>query len=440
MKNKALNLLGIVLSLALTSCANSLTPSSTNSQVDRPYEDSQVDRPPSTSSTTSSTQTSETPADPNDPYASEAKAKSISELIALGKNSDTKNLYKITGVVQYISSPNYGNFDIIDSTGDIFVYGCTASYSSIKKSGTTYSFTNDKTFKSANVKQGDTVTLIGLYSYFTYSSGSYGYPEFMGYISSINGRSTYTLEAGTYDKSLETYSGSYYSSITATSGKTLGTQLHDLMDTTHKNYVSYNSLYSHWQSTGETNGSNYKCLYSGSYYSKSSVNREHVWPQSCSNALWGQSYGGSDILHLRPAKSNYNSARSNAPFGEILGDNVSPRSISYSGGGASRYATKVFEPADSVKGDIARIIMYVYVHYSTDFGGNTKSYYGDLSLGEVLAPYYDDQCFKLLRKWNAQDPVSEQEKTMNNYAESAQGNRNPFIDHPSYADMIFGNM
>ncbi len=36
------------------------------------------------------------------------------------------------------------------------------------------------------------------------------------------------------------------------------------------------------------------------------------------------------------------------------------------------------------------------------------------------------------------DPVSEQEKTMNDYAESYQGNRNPFIDHPTYADKIWG--
>ena len=437
MKTKYLNLLGIAASLALTSCVATATP--TDSQIDKPYEpntsDTQVDVPYD-----SSTNQGGTSADANDPYANVATAKSIRELINLGKVSDTTHLYKITGVVQYISSPNYGNFDIVDSTGDIFVYGCTAKYSTISKSGSTYSFNNDKSFKNTGVKQGDTVTLIGIYKYFTYSSGSYGYPEFMGYVYEINSRGNYKLEASTYNESLETYSGNYYSDITATSGKELGKQLHNLMDTTHKNYNSYDSLYTHWQSTGEYSGSQYTCIYSGNKYSKSSINREHVWPQSHSNGLWGQTYGGADILHLRPAYKNYNSARSNAPFGEILGTNVAPRSISYAGGGASRYATKVFEPADSIKGDIARIIMYVYVHYSTDFAGNSKSYYGDLSLGDVLAPYYDDQCYNLLRKWNALDPVSEQEKKMNDYVYSTQGNRNPFIDRPSYADKLFGTL
>lgn len=437
MKTKTIKLLALSLSLTLTSCASLFNPflpdigDLSSSQTSQTSQSSSSSSKPSTSS-------SSYKVDESDPYVSVAKERNISELVALGNKKDTTNLYKITGVVQYISSPNYGNFDIIDETGDIFVYGCTATYSSIKKSGSTYSYTNNKSFKTSGVKQGDTVTLIGMYTYYTYSGSDYGYPEFMGYVYSIDEKTDYTLEASTYDKSLEDYSGNYYSSIGDVKGKELGKQLHNLMDTTHTNYTSYSSLYNHWKNTGEASGNSYKCIYSGKM--TSSANREHVWPQSHSNGLWGQSYGGADILHLRPAVSSYNSARSNAPFGEILGDNVKPRSISYSGGGASRYATKVFEPADAVKGDIARIIMYVYVHYSTDFGGNTKSYYADLSLGDVLAPYYDDQCFKLLRKWNALDPVSEQEKTLNNYVQTVQGNRNPFIDHPSYADLIFGNM
>ena len=315
------------------------------------------------------------------------------------------------------------------------MYGCSSTSNCITKSGSTYTFTNKANFSSAGVKQGDKVELIGMYLYYTYPNSDYGYGEFQGFVRKVVEKGDYKLEGKNYTDP-ESYSGNYYSSITATKGNDLADQLHDLMASTHTKWTTYSGLYNAYANTGEKSSGKYKCFYSGNYYS--SVNREHVWPQSLSEGLWGEDHGGSDLLHVRPAYATYNSERSNSPFGEIVGENIKPKTINYSGGGQCRYATKVFEPADPVKGDVARIIMYVFLHYSTDYGTTQKSWYADLSLGKVLAPYYDDKCFLLLRKWNAMDPVSEQEKTMNDYAQTAQGNRNPFIDHPTYADKIWG--
>ena len=370
----------------------------------------------------------------NSEWDEEAQTVSISTLLNKGKTTDTTHLYRITGVVQYISSTKYGNFDIIDSTGSIYVYGCSSTSNCITKSGSKFTFTNKSNFSSAGVKQSDTVELIGMYTWYALSD-SYGYGEFQGFVRKINQKGNYKLEGQNYTTA-ESYSGSYYNSITATGGNNLADQLHDLMASTHTSWTTYSGLYSAYSHTGEKSSGQYKCFYSGNYYSN--VNREHVWPQSMSENLWGEEHGGADLLHVRPANATYNSQRSNSPFGEIVGDNVKPKTISYNGGGQCRYATKVFEPADAIKGDVARIIMYVYLHYSTDYGTTQKSWYADLNLGKVLAPYYDSECFKLLRKWNAMDPVSAQEKTMNDYAQTAQGNRNPFIDHPTYADKIWG--
>ena len=44
----------------------------------------------------------------------------------------------------------------------------------------------------------------------------------------------------------------------------------------------------------------------------------------------------------------------------------------------------------------------------------------------------------LLLKWHREDPVSAWEIQRNNLVEDKQGNRNPFIDHPSYVDLIWG--
>ena len=61
-------------------------------------------------------------------------------------------LYKLTGVVKNIANTTYGNFDLVDATGKVYVYGLTSA-------GTTGS--NDKSFASLGLKEGDVVTIIG---------------------------------------------------------------------------------------------------------------------------------------------------------------------------------------------------------------------------------------------------------------------------------------
>lgn len=48
------------------------------------------------------------------------------------------------------------------------------------------------------------------------------------------------------------------------------------------------------------------------------------------------------------------------------------------------------------------------------------------------------QSKELLLKWNAQDPVDEYEIHRNEAVYKIQGNRNPFIDHPETATLIWG--
>ena len=48
------------------------------------------------------------------------------------------------------------------------------------------------------------------------------------------------------------------------------------------------------------------------------------------------------------------------------------------------------------------------------------------------------EAFQLLIKWHNEDPVDQIEINRNNAVYDIQGNRNPFIDHPSFADYIWG--
>ena len=59
--------------------------------------------------------------------------------------------YKLTGVVENLTSTEYGNFNLNDQTGTVYVFGLTA----------TKQEENDKSFAQLGIKAGDTVTLIG---------------------------------------------------------------------------------------------------------------------------------------------------------------------------------------------------------------------------------------------------------------------------------------
>ena len=355
-----------------------------------------------------------------------------------GKNSNTTKLYRITGIAQWPKNTNYGNFDLVDDTGYIYVYGCSKNKSTIKQSGSTYSYSNDKTYSSMNIKAGDEVTMEGLFVWYKVSN-SYGYGEFQGYVTTIKRNNASNIQGKNYTNDEPTNtdgSTSYYSSIESTdSGSSLLTKLHNLMDTTHQTYTSYSSLDNYFKTSDKHSSGNVKCFYSGENTTK--FNKEHVWPQSLSNDLFGEDYAGADLHHIRPTISTYNSIRSNAMFAPVYGTKSVMKYVNYQGGGASYCTGNVFEPADSIKGDVARIIMYVFMHYANSIGGNQKNYYGDLRINWVMGTSPTDS-WKLLRKWNAEDPVSQDEITRNNYAYSVQKNRNPFIDHPTYADRIWG--
>ena len=75
------------------------------------------------------------------------------------------------------------------------------------------------------------------------------------------------------------------------------------------------------------------------------------------------------------------------------------------------------------KGDTARILFYLFTRYSQ----------ADSYRFTAVA-----QSLEMLLEWNRLDPVDEWEMERNNETAKIQGNRNPFIDHPEFADIIWG--
>ena len=160
-------------------------------------------------------------------------------------------------------------------------------------------------------------------------------------------------------------------------------------------------------------------------------NREHSVPKS-----W---FGGSvapmytDLFHLIPTDGFVNSKRGNLPFGKVVNPTWTSTNGSKVGtSNISSYSGSVFEPIDSFKGDFARAYFYMATCYmDKNLGVETQSNFS----GGDLKPWSKE----LLLQWAAMDPVSQKEIDRNNAVYQLQHNRNPFIDYPELAEMIFGN-
>ena len=152
-------------------------------------------------------------------------------------------------------------------------------------------------------------------------------------------------------------------------------------------------------------------------------NREHIYAQSLGTPDLGQIGPGADAHMLRACDVQRNASRGNRLYASGSG------AASYSIGATNWY------PGDEWKGDVARILMYMYLHYGAQCLPTA------VAVGTPVAS--DSNMIDLLLQWNAEDPVSQYEDNRNTYMNNTnntygQGNRNPFIDNPYLATRIWG--
>lgn len=165
-------------------------------------------------------------------------------------------------------------------------------------------------------------------------------------------------------------------------------------------------------------------------------NREHIWPRSDGVGDEGPDY--SDIHHLFPCKDTVNSLRSNLPFDEgttvLHTDPFAPES--YSDGNS-------WEPLDRDKGLVARALLYMMVRYD-----GSDALTGDLVLADNPSPVGTMGVLSTVLAWHKNVPPDSYERSRNDAIYTgvmvgsvmrAQGNRNPFIDFPQFADAIYLN-
>ena len=168
-------------------------------------------------------------------------------------------------------------------------------------------------------------------------------------------------------------------------------------------------------------------------------NREHIFCQSRGGfevamgdyadgiSIWNNTSaastvdGVSDAHHIRAENGQENSSRNNKNYGIVNSSTVyaGPASTQGSWHGdvarASFYMAVRFNGLNVVNGDPSE-----YLPSTTTSSGNI----GDLAT---------------LLSWNVSDPRDDYEMNRNNYVQTWQHNRNPFIDYPLLADYIFGS-
>ena len=177
----------------------------------------------------------------------------------------------------------------------------------------------------------------------------------------------------------------------------------------------------------------------GTYNSEADCyNREHSFPKS-----W---FGGtnepmnSDVHHIYATDGYVNSKRSNYPFGEVASASFTSTNGSKVGSAASsiNYSGTVFEPIDEFKGDFARAYFYMATRYENVIGSwqnNTTA--SNAVLNGTSNQVFENWVVAMLLNWHNADPVSQMELDRNQAAYEFQGNRNPYIDHPEFVEMIW---
>ncbi len=222
------------------------------------------------------------------------------------------------------------------------------------------------------------------------------------------------------------YTGNYtYDKLEDLSQSNLKSSLKNLMKSTHKTISSYDDCHYKANRTDcENENGNVSLIYtsySATMNQWNGWNREHVWPKSLGGD--NTSGGGADLHHIRPSDATVNSTRGNKKYGNLNGGSATYGSNPATGvlGG---YSGTYFEPLDNVKGDVARICLYVYVRWGSEWGAD--------SITKVF------QSVDVLLEWCELDPVDTWEMGRNEVVQSIQGNRNVFIDYPELAWVLFG--
>ncbi len=323
--------------------------------------------------------------------------------------------------------------------------------------------------------------------------------EIRNYYSALNGKSANELKGNNLLKNLKPIlkNNQKYYSYDYSNGTSIW-QIYEIADrdwerspaasTTYGTYNSSTNKITNYQyGTSNSNGKNNPYLHAlyvnrdvtnqtrawGDHSQTNwGINREHVWAKShgmgseddSSNSggargdpmhLWsgngyvnGFNYHGNLFFGFVDKTKSYTNAGNDSNYTYLSG-NLKGTSASFGSG-------QVFEPQDSDKGDIARIVFYMAARYNYLSGSDsdgidannpwltvydgTSDPNGSSTYDSTTSTQGYMGVLRDLLAWNRLDPPDEWEIHRNNLLfKNYTNNRNPFIDFPEWAEYIWGS-
>ncbi len=222
----------------------------------------------------------------------------------------------------------------------------------------------------------------------------------------------------------------YYSDLNGLTGQAFKSKLEAILKTTHRRLISYAEARFVLELSDQIKVG--QETYLDGIYSNHSIvpywdggttwAREHVWPNSrlgIPRVTSSSKNQGSDVHNLRAINPSVNSSRSNRYFLEASSFGL--------------VGTEAYYPGDSYKGDVARILLYMIARYPDILSLRDENIIDSAYTLEGAVMGH----LTTLLKWHEEDPVSAFEIKRNEVIYTFQGNRNPFIDYPEFANVYF---
>jgi len=186
--------------------------------------------------------------------------------------------------------------------------------------------------------------------------------------------------------------------------------------------------------SGETKLYNNPFDWTGTGYSREHTYAHSWMPSFMNNNPEKPEYN--DQHNLYPTRQvNVNELRCNYPFGEVVTVEtgwpvLNPQGVL----GLDANGNRVYEPKEEHKGRVARTLMYMAVCYTE--GANIFSFNrpNGLQCSGFQIDYPQNQY--LMKQWHFEHPPTGWDIARNDFLDSLQNNRNPFVDQPDYACFI----
>ena len=256
----------------------------------------------------------------------------------------------------------------------------------------------------------------------------------------------------------------YYAATQGLNQGALKTALYEIIK--NPRVVGYDNLWQYFPQTDrKADGTVWDMYSNNTYYfpddgtsTATGMDKEHAFPKSWWTSDFKADYFDcySDLFNLNPADAAANQQiKSALPMAEIdinvTADNgvIRKGTSTLHGAYPTSQPHTAWEPADEYKGDFARTYMYVVTCYEfISYASNSNGPAWSSTLGATQQitwnsketyPLLTDWTAAMLLEWHHNDPVSDKELKRNEVIYGIQGNRNPFIDCPAFADYIWGD-